>query len=568
VSRIRSRSRSGFGSGDSGVLISHSFEDGTIGDFIDDYDDGRMTIINDPTGEVGGKVLQCHFDHDHAPSVWSNVSLRWSYLGSQTAGLGHGESIWFRGRLFFDDLGVGTESYNRKLLYWQPQLTDPGPSGSYLVLRAQNLTLIGTKYDPIGGEVNSTDGPTLQQNTWYWIEMYAKMNTANGNSDGIYRVYVNGIQVIEVTNARWLQASGDKIGTFLTGDQTSDGGSGYDELRFWDSLAFATRRIGTAGDANAVTHILTSDDTPSVPDADTLEVTVTAKNAAEQTVADPTYNAVESSNSAIATGVIAGSTLTITGVGEGSCTLTVSIGAIEKELTVTVTAAEDLVGDLQGALGDGNIAGMYLTGHGVTSSLGVASAWADARGSGGPTLTASGSPAYTAAGGMTLTNDDWFHAASQVMSSTNNLAMIVVMTPDVSDVSDNDIAASAGVGATSGYSVSSYTSGGGKIGALVNGTGPWISSNLAWDASPAESVFTLRRVAGTWSMRKGGAGITLTDTTAPIAPGANTYIGWNGTHGKFVGNIKAVIFISTDPGTTAIHDAEVLLGAEYGITIA
>ena len=84
----------------------------------------------------------------------------------------------------------------------------------------------------------------LNWDTWYYLEMEHQSN-ASGYSDGIIRVWVNGVLWFEATNLH-MRSSGTTVGIHRTeiGNQTNEGVWPYNEYRYWDDVVIADAYIG------------------------------------------------------------------------------------------------------------------------------------------------------------------------------------------------------------------------------------------------------------------------------------------------------------------------------------
>ena len=102
--------------------------------------------------------------------------------------------------------------------------------------------IVGTQNVPtIGSTVNQWTNFTFQDARWYCIETYEQMNTP-GVANGISRAWIDGVQVMNVTDVLYRQAGDNSV--FLNNRlyrQTGIGSIWYDRLAVGDT------RIGCLG---------------------------------------------------------------------------------------------------------------------------------------------------------------------------------------------------------------------------------------------------------------------------------------------------------------------------------
>ena len=102
--------------------------------------------------------------------------------------------------------------------------------------------MVGTQNVPtIGSTVNQWSNITFQDARWYCIETYEQMNTP-GVANGISRAWIDGVQVMNVTDVLYRQAGDNSV--FLNNRlyrQTGRGSIWYDRLAVGDT------RIGCLG---------------------------------------------------------------------------------------------------------------------------------------------------------------------------------------------------------------------------------------------------------------------------------------------------------------------------------
>ena len=224
-------------------MIFVDFENGTAGG-MSGVDGGDIKIVQDPTGSGKGKVLSLHYVRTAGEAPGQPVD-RNRHIDYQRS-IGHGQSIWFKGEFYLDIdkfSGTNNEPVMRKLTYYQP---GTGSLWDVLVMFNENLDdQLG--YQGSAGHVyknNSTPNPGIRTKTWHTLEKQMTFNSAPGVSDGVIRVWIDGRLIIENTAVRFTDAGGpaNAFGNFAIGDQMQ-GNLAYDEYRYWNNVAFSSKRI-------------------------------------------------------------------------------------------------------------------------------------------------------------------------------------------------------------------------------------------------------------------------------------------------------------------------------------
>jgi hypothetical protein len=84
----------------------------------------------------------------------------------------------------------------------------------------------------------------LDYDQWYCLELEIKANTP-GASDGVFRLWINGTQVWEKTNADMRGTYTTGIGHIRVGEQADRTNyTPVDEYRYWDDVVISTSLIG------------------------------------------------------------------------------------------------------------------------------------------------------------------------------------------------------------------------------------------------------------------------------------------------------------------------------------
>jgi uncharacterized protein YjdB len=223
-------------------LANHNFNDGTFGPYWDPWGN-RSFVVDDPTGAGRGKVVQ----QRHAPSGGeSNIGVAY------TRHLGPGDHVYFRGRVYVGSSGAETDTIaiQRKLLYFQPTKNVSGTWFAYV------MTLWGANGLNAGaGNATSATGPDANMGNvfpglrqWVTVEVYLRMNSKPGDTtvrDGGTAVWINGKEVQRHDTGLYvLHHPDDRLGLLMFGYQVNWSGGKIDEYRYWDDVAFSTKRIG------------------------------------------------------------------------------------------------------------------------------------------------------------------------------------------------------------------------------------------------------------------------------------------------------------------------------------
>lgn len=218
-------------------LVFSDFSSGVLSPFVTDGAGGTTsaTVISDPTGSGRGKVVQFSYAD-------SNDANRWIFPDSDPFPKTH---------LFFAaDLYIPTSTPNftnpaiqRKLIYCR---TEGNPIIAGIVISAWGNTLNYVLVNSVDQPLIST-GQTITTNTWHRLEYEVQMNTSPSLSNGIFRIWWDGTQLVNRTDARFysqtLTAAGYPYDYYSIGYQVEDGAS-WTEVRYWDNVGFATTRIG------------------------------------------------------------------------------------------------------------------------------------------------------------------------------------------------------------------------------------------------------------------------------------------------------------------------------------
>jgi uncharacterized protein YjdB len=226
-------------------LASHGFEDGTLGAFVYPWTQfpGDVRVVADTTGGGKGKVLRIRYAR--TTTAQSNDVNRGVFYGFP-GGHRPGQTLFVGGDLFIPTPAPGMESQNRKLMYWFP-LDEPGVGDpDWLVVRAWGHDLsveaaVGTVPTVIG-----TSRGSIAFAAWQRLEAQITLNSSPTASDGVVRVWVNGVLKIEATGLRLITKANPTYAGYKEvgiGYQVN-ASTLYEESRYWDRLMVSTGRIG------------------------------------------------------------------------------------------------------------------------------------------------------------------------------------------------------------------------------------------------------------------------------------------------------------------------------------
>jgi len=203
------------------------------------------SIIDDPTGAGRGKVFKNVFA-DVAPNGFADINHFISYAPS--SGLGHGSTTWFRGDVYFPKNTVNFTEPNtlRKLTYWR---TGEGGTNQcdFVIGMFGNQAFLSIV---VPGTTDIMDWNIFSINAgqWYRLELEVHFNSAPGVADGSVSVYLDGTKVRTRTGVAFTRPSDPASKQWIwlaVGHQREGNGkeSSISEERYWDNVAFSTKRI-------------------------------------------------------------------------------------------------------------------------------------------------------------------------------------------------------------------------------------------------------------------------------------------------------------------------------------
>jgi hypothetical protein len=238
-------------------LASHNFEDGTWGPYVH-FEPTDEDIVNDPTGAGRGKVARFHYA---GTSQDRNRFLQYSHA------LKPGAPMFFRGEFYLDVVDMHNGLWGRKLVYYQPHEDYVKYGGAntptfYSIIGLQGDALwVDNGNVPQNGPVVDNQQiifTSLAPRTWYTLESELAPETSLGAGNGVMRIWLDGALIYEATDLKWSDPVwvGQPLnGTPLSpddvyfervevGSQVNLNAGSYDEYRYWDNVAFSTKRIG------------------------------------------------------------------------------------------------------------------------------------------------------------------------------------------------------------------------------------------------------------------------------------------------------------------------------------
>jgi uncharacterized protein YjdB len=222
-----------------------------------------VTVVQDPTGSGRGGVLRIHYVGANQDS---NRSIEYGHK------VGFGQTMYLRGQFYLPANAVGMDDgfYQRKLTYWHAHADyntygcQGGPSFFNLITMYGNgMHLYAGYVDHAGvAQITQIFLASIAAGRWYSLEQQVTMNSSPSANDGVVRIWLDGVLLLEKTNMRWTDPAWDGqffgcngqgsvlswndvyFDRFEVGQQVNFMNGSFDEYRYWDNVAFSTRRIG------------------------------------------------------------------------------------------------------------------------------------------------------------------------------------------------------------------------------------------------------------------------------------------------------------------------------------
>lgn len=248
-------------------LAFNDFNTGILGPYTNPYG-VDLDFVDDPTASGRGRVARFHYAATVAPGgvADQNRAIDFAYARKW------GQSIYFSGEFYVPVTDLGNGETLRKLIYFQPHndyakypVNGGLATGRTVVVLSGSDMIVDATYNPApatGKNANDvrtvqTIASGIQGNKWYTLEVHQQMETSIGGTDGILQIWLNGTLVFDRNNMTWsdpnwvgdtsngvpYDASDIYFEHFLVGQQVNAFAS-FDEYRYWDNVAFSTRRIG------------------------------------------------------------------------------------------------------------------------------------------------------------------------------------------------------------------------------------------------------------------------------------------------------------------------------------
>lgn len=223
-----------------------NFSSGNLLPFTNPWGSG-VDVTADPTGSGRVNVMRAIY----APS--SGGSMERGAVWSPSGGVRYNREIWFTGDLYLPDNsaaypGAWNNNHNRKLIDWQgsaTRLTLNRNVGNDLRISIVDR-MDGTEDENIA----ETTGITIPKDSWNWLEVRMKTNSADTVRDGIVQIFKDrevSPSYSRTTNLGWITESGGPTSflDFIVGFQLTinNGDPVYQEPRYWGSMAFSDGRL-------------------------------------------------------------------------------------------------------------------------------------------------------------------------------------------------------------------------------------------------------------------------------------------------------------------------------------
>lgn len=218
----------------------------------------RIDVVDDPTGGGHGKVLRIHYINDPSGGyVDDNRAVGINPLGSFTRGLG--ETVWFQGDFYIPPTAVMDANLptvvQRKLVYWEWSNDSWGfqhPFAMVVLCQGPQFAISDVPQqsftDPNTGHIDYIPIETarLTSGVWHRLKIQMQINSSFAATDGILRIWYDGILLFDHTDMRWTDPSWTEDPTtyqwvqWNIGQQVNNQTIQVDEFRYWDNLSFAT----------------------------------------------------------------------------------------------------------------------------------------------------------------------------------------------------------------------------------------------------------------------------------------------------------------------------------------
>jgi hypothetical protein len=260
------------------VLISHNFDDGTIGLFHGTT--GSIDFPDDPTGSGRGKVARILY----APTLDNRSADKFLNYRTYDAGkIRYGRTIWFRGDFYLPTNPLSDPNWTatdiRKLIDWQGASDDGWTGGGArftlgyghdnntnqpclsLVVETRS-TINGIEQMPATQLFAQFAQDKVQFEAWHTLEVRLVTNSADGVHDGSLTFWLDNSgpnptyqspSTLYFINEAWAPAGaagvpaiGSYFNDFRFGSQLSNNDPEplNQEYRYWDNITFSKARVG------------------------------------------------------------------------------------------------------------------------------------------------------------------------------------------------------------------------------------------------------------------------------------------------------------------------------------
>jgi hypothetical protein len=233
-------------------------EDSTLGDFLtqggSNTGSSDISIIDDPTGQFGGKVIRIQFPRTNTAGA-ADVNRAVQHDMSPDAGFTWGETFYISGQVYIATPIAEMADAQRKLFYPQHK---PHNNAAICFLKAeatktgydQALKVGVLKYPTGNRAITASEGIDFDTKTS--LELRVTVNSAFDVADGIIQLWKDGRLVIDdsaavvcrdptLTNGYRRIKIGDQV-QHLQNDKSVL----YTDVRYWNNIAISSQRIGAS----------------------------------------------------------------------------------------------------------------------------------------------------------------------------------------------------------------------------------------------------------------------------------------------------------------------------------
>jgi len=224
------------------------FEDGTLGAFNNPWGTG-IDVVADPANAGHGKVARIHYVTNGVTQFDDNRALFPRGLS-----IGLGNELVFQGDVYLPSsarMDASGPAYVLRKLFrfgWDGK-SFPHPLETELVAFGPQFQVYNIYGSPSNTSADYIDPnvATLTTGAWHQIKLQLKINSSFAASDGVVRVWVDGVLIFERTAQRWSDPRWtDRAASYVWNSwgvgYQANGTRPIDEYRYWDNLRFSTKR--------------------------------------------------------------------------------------------------------------------------------------------------------------------------------------------------------------------------------------------------------------------------------------------------------------------------------------